>query len=88
MSENSSAERRVAYEAMMNNQPCAGCLTEANPHWPVTDDLVACERCDWRGSGSYLHSCLTGWREKVCRACNEAARESRKPPHPGKGMRR
>lgn len=65
------AEKRRRYESEMDAAPCRGCLHEADPRGPITDDACKCSYCGrYPISGSNMHTCKTGWRHPVCKACN------------------
>lgn len=80
-----SYEYRIKGEAMqsnkeklneyMNSLPCAACEHSNHPNSPLTDDACQCMKCGHVMSGSHLHSCKTGWKNRVCEGCNESDKE-------------
>lgn len=67
---------KVELNRYMESLPCPGCESSANPRQPVTDDHCRCGLCGAGMSGSYLHSCKTGWENRVCGKCNLTAIQS------------
>ena len=70
------SQRLATLAAFMNARPCNACAMQNEVAYLATSDCAQCAKCDWVGSGSYLHSCKTGWPGLVCEGCNEQSTHS------------
>ncbi len=68
----------------LDGKECLGCWSERQAEETgcvaVTADLAWCDgrRCDWRGSSTYLHTCLGG-DKRLCPTCWHNAKTKKSP---------
>lgn len=68
-------ERMAAFKRQMDAEPCLGCYTDAHPEAVILEGIFQCRACGLIQATSYGHTCITGWRQSLCRGCNAKMRE-------------